>query len=176
MPSIQSTGGIFLRLDTSGNLNVYDTTGTSIAIFSGGLFAASANRAKGQIFASSTTSVTAVSSGSGLNITNKLTGRFLVLLIANLKNNTAGDGGAAQIFRNTTGIPTAGTAVGSDTGVGSAGLMISPVAGNTYAVNTFGIDTGLTAGTKYYYYCAINATNGGTVDTNTGGEIEAYEL
>jgi hypothetical protein len=39
-----STGGIFLRLDSSGNLNIYDTAGTSIAKFLTGALSIKGNK------------------------------------------------------------------------------------------------------------------------------------
>jgi hypothetical protein len=115
-----------------------------------------------------TTSTTAVSSGFGVSLVSP--GTTLEFQAAALvANNTAGDGVQVTLYRSTTGIPAAGSAPGgSDVAVWTSNPLLSSAANQNQAASAVDIMTGLTAGTTYYFYLAVQAVTGGTASLNAG--------
>lgn len=102
-----------------------------------------------------TTSTSYVSAGIGLSLAPSTTRiQVLGMLTNDLGGVTATSGGIA-IYRNTSGVPASGTGVGSDT------LIASVFGANTATISPAYLDTGLTAGTTYYYYVAIASGQSG---------------
>ncbi len=108
----------------------------------------------------STTGTGMVSTGEGGSFAPTST-KVQVLSSVDCYNQTAGDGVMVAIYRNTSGVPAAGTAVGTDTPVAVA-TMTSATASADATVALVGLDSGLTAGTTYYYYWAVAAYIAGT--------------
>jgi hypothetical protein len=78
-------------------------------------------------------------------------------------NDTAGNGQVVALYRNTTGVPSNGTGVGSDTLVYLGQGQTTPAnAAQSQHWGAAGVDTGRTVGTGYYYYIAYAAITGGT--------------
>ncbi len=156
--NFQSTGGIFLRLDSSGNLNVYDASGTSIAKFIGGLFSAGLNLSTGTSNApiTSTTSLGNISTGYGVTITPRVSGKLMIFATFLGQNNTVGIENNWNIFRNTTGIPAGGSSVGTDFQATALTNLTSSTANAKVTVSFVLRDTGLTINTAYTYYIAVS--------------------
>jgi hypothetical protein len=174
---INSTGGIFLRLDSSGNLNIYDTSGTSILKFLSG--AASIKGNLGTLVSSTpiatTTSTTIVNVGYSSNFTPQISTRAFVGFAWTGNNSTAGDGVEMQLLRNTgTTNPTGGTA--------ASGTLVALVNGtsttNSAGLNLglFTIDTGLTIGQAYTYSLAIRTNLAGAGTANISNSTLANAL
>ena len=158
-------GPIATPYDPSGDLNFISYPGILID----GLNAAQWGGANNDIVQTqissaspvSTTSLSHVSSGYGASITPS-TSRTVVRFAGTGYNSTSGDGVGVIVYRNTTGIPALGTAPsGSDVNVGSTQIF-SATGGYQYPVVIELLDTGLTAGTTYYYYISFAAQGGGT--------------
>lgn len=112
-----------------------------------------------------TTSSTHVSTGQGGSFTPSST-KVEIVSSADIYNETAGEIAQVGIYRNTSGVPSSGTSVGSDTLVASAS-MVSGTASADATVALVALDTGLTAGTEYYYYWAVWVESSGTVGLQT---------
>ncbi len=149
--SLRPIGGIFLRLDSNGNLNIYDPTGTSRALIINGVFSAVNNSASNnQTAGVSTLSGSLVSSGFGKNITPQLS-----------YGSTAANGsGGLAIYRTTGSIPAAGVVpTGTQLVVGG---FADPVANQTVNTAIAWFDTGLVPGTTYNFYLAFFSNGGNT--------------
>jgi hypothetical protein len=136
-------------------------------------WAGAANDIAQQALAAATNASTAgyVSTGNGLKATPSGT-RVLVRANGQASNQTGGDGCGIAIFRNGTGIPAAGTSVGTDTEiVATAGYTAT--ANRPFPWSLEWLDTGLLAGGPYYYYVAIIALAGGTGLILSAGAILA---
>jgi hypothetical protein len=112
-----------------------------------------------------TTSLTLVSTGLGVGpITPVYLAALKVLMGCMGGNGTAGDGMQLAIYRNTTGIPVGGTAVGGDTRVWLGSSQTTPAsAANSQSWSAAFEDTGVVVATAYYYYVAFAAITAGTV-------------
>lgn len=97
MPRLRPTGGIFWRLNSSGNLTAYDVSGNVLATFAGGTLIA----AKLLVLLSTnapittTTSLTGVATGNYFQVPAAqpgLTNPFGFIVAVTVSNNTAGDG------------------------------------------------------------------------------------
>lgn len=114
-----------------------------------------------------TTSTAFVSSGIGAAaIAPNMLGELSIELFADIFNDTLNDGVVIAIYRNTTGVPVAGTSVGTDTQVWSSNSSyIQQGTANKPNKKEYAriFDTGLTnGGSGYYYYIAVKALTGGT--------------
>lgn len=111
----------------------------------------------------SSTSTSFVSTGVGTPaIGPNFLDEFEIALSAEVLNNTAGDGARVAIYRNTTGVPVSGTAVGTDTQVWASGVLLSSAASQIVPTSAIIIDAGVANGSNYYYYIAMLAVTGGT--------------
>ena len=108
-----------------------------------------------------TTSTTLVMSGYGQTFTPSKTGRVLVLLFANVNNNTAGDGVQAVLSYGTGAAPAANSAL-TGTQVGGTAKETSAAASASNEVALAVVVTGLTVGTTYWLDAAYSAVTGGT--------------
>ena len=108
-----------------------------------------------------TTSTTLVMAGYGQTFTPQKTGRVLIILLANVNNNTAGDGVQAVLSYGTGTPPAAGAAV---TGLQTGGTakVTSAAASASNEVVLVTILPGLTVGTTYWFDVAYAAITGGT--------------
>jgi hypothetical protein len=109
---LRPVGGIFWRLDSSGNLTAYDTAGNVLGKFVGtkfsGVFNASVVPGQG-VF--TTTSTTPVSTGQGTNITLQVSSRIMISAVHSYLDQTTANGTVTVYpYWNTTGIPAAGAA------------------------------------------------------------------
>jgi len=108
-----------------------------------------------------TTSTTLVMAGYGKTFTPQKTGRVLIILYANVNNNTAGDGVQAVLSYGPGTPPAAGAAV---TGLPTGGTakVTSAAAGASGEVVLATVLVGLTVGTTYWLDVAYSAITGGT--------------
>lgn len=156
-----STGGIFLRLDSSGNLNIYDTTGTTIAKFIGGVFGSSPNYVfqskygTGQALTQATGNF---SMGVGATLTNIVGTQVQVLAGTSWNNGTASvpTGAIISLYKNTTGVPALGTSVGSDTLLGAVNQTLPA---NISSGLVIGAASTVTVGTATSFYLAYTTSN-----------------
>jgi hypothetical protein len=173
-----STGGIFLRLDASGNLNIYNSSGTSIAKFVGGSY--SNILAKGtnvnNVPITTTVSTTDVLAGLSIQITPQISTSILFIAeFDTVSNSIATDGIRCGVYFQAGSLnPAGGTAI---TGWSSAALgnFISATANASGTVTVTGLITGLTAGTAYTLATSAAAVTGGTATIGTP-RILAFEL
>ena len=125
-----------------------------------------------------TTSTTAVFTGTGVIIIPQSTGIVQVSLVANLSNNTAGDGVSVNVnYAAGTALTAAGTAAAGTAALGAAPQnMISIVAGQAEQVEIDDINiSGLTVGTSYTIQPVFNAITGGTASF-TQVQMTAQEI
>jgi len=167
--SLRPIGGIFLRLDASGNLTVYDSSGTVVAKFVGGLFSGQFNRATalGTPIVN-TTSTVLVHSGLYAQITPQVSGNILAFIINNMANNTAGDGGGVTLlWRQGAFTPSAGSSIAGWTQFSAPGFLGTSNASNTlFGSVALGIVNGLINGQVYTIAPGVNAQTGGTLTPN----------
>jgi len=124
----------------------------------------------GNITTASTTFVsTGLGVGDAAGFTPKKTGTVLMTLTSSMSNNTANDGFQDAIFYNTTGLPLAGTAVGTDTLVAKAQIPSASVANERRIMAIVALVKGLTPGVTIYPYIAHSAITGGTASTSGVG-------
>jgi hypothetical protein len=103
-------------------------------------------------YATTSTSITGVSAGWGLSLTPTAS-RVWIHGIVYISDSTSGGGAHNWVFRSTVGIPAAGTVPPSgDVLVWGQFDAISPAANQEVSLPVDFVDTGLTAGTTYYYY------------------------
>ncbi len=159
--SLRPIGGIFLRLDSNGNLNIYDPTGTSRALIINGVFSAVNNSASNnQTAGVSTLSGSLVSSGFGKNITPQLSSRIYASFTLSYGSTAANGSGGLAIYRTTGSIPAAGVVpTGTQLVVGG---FADPVANQTVNTAIAWFDTGLVPGTTYNFYLAFFSNGGNT--------------
>jgi len=108
-----------------------------------------------------TTSTVLVMAGYGQTFTPSKTGRVLVILLANVNNNTAGDGVQAVLSYGTGAAPAANAAL-TGTQVGGTAKETSAAASASNEVALAVVLTGLTVGTTYWLDVAYSAVTGGT--------------
>jgi hypothetical protein len=108
-----------------------------------------------------TTSTTLVMAGYGQTFTPSKTGRVLIILLANVNNDTAGDGVQAEL-RYGTGNPPAPNSALAGTQVGGTAKETSTAASASNEVALAAVLTGLTVGTTYWLDVAYSAVTGGT--------------
>jgi hypothetical protein len=165
--SLRPIGGIYARLNSSSNLTFYDASGNVLATFISGALSVATNyatvvNAGGQ----HTTSTTSVSTGIGVSLTLQVSTAVSVGYNVAAYSDTNADGWYAQLYYNTTGIPSNGSAItGSSPGHTTIGMSSIPVGSTVVSLAGFDKITGLTAGTTYYFYIAFRAVTGGTVTT-----------
>ncbi len=175
---LEPVGGIFWRLDSSGNLTAYDTAGNVLGQFVGTVFVSVLNRAQDKLSANvTTTSTTDVSTGFGVTITPRFSGAVFVTARVVIQNSVSGNVSRAPLYQSTTGIPANDGAV-----VGSSISLLSvtvPNTANWYMLHSL-LRTGLIVGQAYSFYLAksVGAGTGtiggsGTLDLTT---IFAVEL
>jgi hypothetical protein len=174
----QSTGGIFLRLDSSGNLNVYDTSGTSIAKFTSGAYSSKLN--KGTVVSNgslaTTTSASPVTTGNSVQITPRTSGSVLIIALMNGASNSTVNATCNLLVYQSTGtnnpasnsVPDGSAILNTSTAVSSTANAIEPLI-------VTGVVTGLTAGTAYTFEMAVTAAGGGTM-TLGNRSLQAIEL
>ncbi len=174
-----ATGGIFLRLDTSGNLNFYDTTGTSIGKFSSGFFGGKLNSGTFVSNApiTSTTSTSLVALGNTIQITPIFSGRVLVIFNYHPCSNSVGgaDGVTAAVYQSTGSNNPAGGAVPDGSAILGGGFNFYPGTTLQGQILIAGLITGLTVGTAYSFEGALSAIIGGTA-TVTALSQQVIEL
>jgi len=108
-----------------------------------------------------TTSTTLVMAGYGQTFTPSKTGRVLIILLANVNNNTAGDGVQAVLSYGTGAAPAANAAL-TGTQVGGTAKVTSAAASASNEVALAVVLTGLSVGTTYWLDVAYSAITGGT--------------
>ncbi len=158
---LEPVGGIFWRLDSSGNLTGYNTAGTVLAKFAAsGAFSFSANRffSGGNVIG--TASATFVSTGKGGGLTALVSGIAHLMIIGTVESTVAGDDGGLALYRNTTGVPAQGAAVGADTQI-QAIVLDCPIANRelTFAM----MDVVVFTGTMYFYLAYQRSAGTGSI-------------
>jgi hypothetical protein len=108
-----------------------------------------------------TTSTTLVMAGYGQTFTPSKTGRVLIILLANVNNNTAGDGVQAVLSYGS-GTPPAANSALTGTQVGGTAKETSAAASASNEVALAAVVSGLTVGTTYWLDVAYSAITGGT--------------
>jgi hypothetical protein len=108
-----------------------------------------------------TTSTTLVMAGYGQTFTPSKTGRVLIILLANVNNNTAGDAVQAVLSYGTGAAPAANSAL-TGTQVGGTAKETSAAASASNEVALAAVVSGLTVGTTYWLDVAYSAITGGT--------------
>ena len=179
--SLRPIGGIFLRLDASGNLTVYDSSGNIVAKFLGGKLSVSGNRgtkvSNAPIVSTTSISPTRVASGNSLQITPQVTTTIAIFAVlgGGAKNNTAGDGGELAVYRSTGSNNPAGGAT-PDGALASFSAPFTASTANSGSTPTLAfIDTGLTLGQVYTYEVAVAVITGGTMTYGTAN-IDGFEI
>jgi hypothetical protein len=108
-----------------------------------------------------TTSTTLVMAGYGQTFTPSKTGRVLIILLANVNNNTAGDGVQAVLSYGS-GTPPAANSALTGTQAGGTAKETSAAASASNEVALAAVVSGLTVGTTYWLDVAYSAVTGGT--------------
>jgi hypothetical protein len=127
-------------------------------------------------YATTSTSTTGVSAGWGLPLTPTAS-RVWIHGIVYISSNTSGAGAHNWVFRSTVGIPAAGTVPPSGDVIvwGQPFDAISPAANQEVSLPVDFVDTGLTAGTTYYYYhsfaIAVSISSTATVIGNANPSL-----
>ncbi len=166
---LEPVGGIFWRLDSSGNLTAYDTAGTVLGQFVGGTFHTVNTRADTSITGSGTTSATFVSTGDGVSIT-PLVGKVALFMTGSVRSTVASDQAEIGIYRNTTGIPGEGAGVGGDASIIESNPFQLPGGVLYVRVPLVAVDISVVAGTQYFYYTTYRRASGtGTIVLDGGG-------
>jgi len=166
--SLRPIGGIFARLDSSGNLTFYDAVANVLGTFSQGSYSASLNKIN--IFgAYSTASLdsTMTNTGIGVSFTTKVSGKAFVIMSGIGSSNTGGDGFHIQtrFFANIS-VPASGTT--TPTGLGLLDMAF-PASGTTVtSFSQFAFAT-VVAGTPYALWLALGAVTGGTASISQAG-------
>lgn len=122
-----------------------------------------------------TASTTTVSSGQGLVITAQINNLIILFLGVRLQNNTASTTTSIQIYTNTTGVPSAGTSVGSDTPIPPGGTISTPTASTLVNGSLVGLTASPTLGVATFYYLAWSVSAGTTSMANFDGDLIAWE-
>jgi hypothetical protein len=122
-----------------------------------------------------TTSLTGVMMGISGLITPTFSGRILVSVSGNVKNNTIGDGAFMQIRYGTGTKPANGDAT-SGTVIGGIPQLINTASGTFVTpISSTAIATGLTVGTAYWLDVELRALTGGTAQLQSTA-ISAHEF
>jgi len=160
----RSTGGIFLRLDSSGVLNVYNSAGASIATFTGNQFSGSLNKTttlQSSTPITTTASTTQVYTGQSLKITPNSSGNVMAFFHVLMSNSVAG-GGVKLAAVATTSQNAGGVAFISELFNESQTSWVSVTAGAAIVVPRIYVATGLTVGTPYWIQLGFEAVTAGT--------------
>jgi hypothetical protein len=122
-----------------------------------------------------TTSLTGVMMGLAGTITPSFSGRIIMSVSGNVKNNTIGDGAFMQLrygaaTKPSNGDATAGTAIGGIPQLinTASGTFVTPISSTAIA-------TGLTVGTVYWLDVELRALTGGTAQLQSTA-ISAHEF
>ena len=108
-----------------------------------------------------TASTSFIMIGYGQTFTPSKTGRVLVILLANVNNNTAGDGIQAVLSYGSGTPPAPGSAI-TGTQVGGIAKVTSAAANAALEIALAAVVTGLTVGTTYWLDVAYSAITAGT--------------
>ena len=103
------------------------------------------------------------SANYGVSIVPTCTGRVFLSAQIVVENDTVGDGILVYLLRSTIGIPAANTNADPSDAIIWANAISLLTIGTTQTYISIGpiLDSGLMAGTTYYYYFAITAVTGG---------------
>ncbi len=176
---LRPVGGIFWRLDSSGNLTAYDTAGNTLARFQNNTTLVTAlNRASASVGSSSqTTSTSDVSAGltpGTIALTPRVSTAILIIANTGLQSSVAGDSGAVSVYGTTGAVPADGVAA-TGTRVGEAITRVA--AANVSESASFnGLNTGLVNGTLVNYYFARRRVSGTGGVSFTGGSLVGIEV
>ena len=175
--SLRPIGGIFARLNASGNLTFYDASGNVLATFLSGALSIKGN--VGTLVTNSpittTTSITDVFLGISLNYTPQISTRAFIATTFTGWNTTLGDGVVLGVYRTTGTNNPAGGAAHSGTLI-SATDHTSATASAHGSLGQTVLDTGLTAGSAYTYSFSITAVTGGTAAIESTYAATVVEL
>jgi hypothetical protein len=128
------------------------------------------------VYSTASVSPNYVSTGQGASLAPSTT-RILLVGAFRAYNTTVGDGVILLIYRSTVGIPAAGNAPGGgDTLVWDGVHTQEGLASNPQSFGAHLLDTGLTAGTNYYYYMAMAALTGGTAEFASGTNVSLFTI
>lgn len=162
----RNVGGIFWRLDASGNLTGYDSTGTVIGKFAaGGLFSSAINKGT---FSQNTAILTTASAshvytGDFVSITPQISGKVLITaLYTRLNSDTANVQSSFRLYSGTGGAgpdskPAGGTAISGTQQVPDCTVTTAGI-GTNASLNISILLTGLTNGTQITF--ATSASTG----------------
>ena len=93
-----------------------------------------------------------------------------------MTSTVGGDAVLAGLFQNTTGVPAAGTAVGTDISLIANDNWTVRTANDTYQTTAAIVSTGLTAGTAYSLYWAFRRSSGTGTVTADSKTLQAVEI
>ena len=173
---LRPSGGIFWRLDSSGNLTGYDTVGTAIAKFTGGAFSSSLTR--GVLTTNSpitsTLSTTAVSTGYGLLLTPKITSAALVLFSISASIATTGQTATFTIRRvNGSAVPAGGASATGDPVM--AVLNLAAVGGEDIPLTIVNV-VGATPNQAVVFYLAFATSNAASAASFNSADLSALVI
>jgi hypothetical protein len=158
--SLRPIGGIYLRLNSSGNLTIYDASGNVVATILSGALSTTFNTAEATFstdYTTNSSSVVSVGPTSGVDFTPQVSSRAVILAYFYFQVATAGDGAQLLVYRTTSTVPAQGSPA-SGTLVAQV-LQTCQAATTNYGVSCIGVNTGLTAGTRYTYYMGLASPN-----------------
>jgi hypothetical protein len=161
--SLRPIGGIYWRLDASGNLTSYDSSGNVIAKFVSSKFSGQVNSSQISYSAGySTTSLTDVSVGAHATFTSQVSTRALVAGYISYANDTANADGNWSVYITTGSDPGQGNQPGG-TDVAVVTLAgACPTASRFYEGTVFGFRGSIVVGTQFTFYLTISSHVSGT--------------
>ena len=175
--SLRPIGGIFLRLDSSGNLNVYDTSGTVVLKLIGGVISGVQARGTPGTNSAVLTNATATLNyvGVGVVITPLVSTKVLIYCVGRASNNTGGDGVGIQINQNVGNSVHAGG--GAAAGTALNGIAYTGLSANSATPFAIMVEaTGLTPGTNYVFDLCLQALTGGTATIVVNDQVHCFEM
>lgn len=167
-----AVGGIFWRLDTSGNLTAYNTIGTTLANFNGSIFTSRFGLTVTVGGSGTTTSTSYVSTGGGMASSFTpvalASSTGLVTAFITASHSVANAQFKAAVFGGTESSPPAlGTSVGTDAKQANSEVFFT--LGPSTQTSTLGwaVSVGMTIGSANFFYIGVATVTAGTLTLGT---------